>query len=205
MCYDCMLPVTDVHDQDGWSGCSYEAQGQIVTVYSLHFNMQNVLMVQWIVALRSFCHSQVDKWTISRMTRIQGNEKYLLSRGSLGCGPQQYFWWLSVQWCIAAFIYDYCHQRFPPSYTWYFHAFDYHKWERLYWYMTLTHCYYCSRCIIYYMWTCKVENLMQVWFLFGLQCDILWNYKFIKVLSVFNIYIMSNKCWVFMVPGGTLQ
>ena len=194
MCYDYMLPVTDVHDQDGWSGCSYEAQGQIVTVYSLHFNMQNALMVQRIVALRSFCHSQVDKWTTSRMNGIQGNEEYLLSRGSL-CwrigmwSPTIFLVIICIQWCIAA-LHDYCHQRFPPSYTWYFHAFDYHKWERLYWYMTLTHCYYGGRCIIYYMWTCKVENLMQIWFLFGLQCDILWNYKFIKVLSVFNIYIL---------------
>jgi len=51
--------------------------------------------------------------------------------------PQQYFWWLSVQWCTQTAVYDYCRQRSPPSHTRYFHNFDDHKWERLYWYMTI--------------------------------------------------------------------
>ena len=53
------------------------------------------------------------------------------------------------------------------------------------------------------MYMNKVENLMQIWFFFGLQCDILWNFKFIKVLSVFK-YIISNKCLVVMVADFTV-
>jgi len=48
------------------------------------FNMQNALVVQWIVALRSllsFSGGQVDNFC--RTSRIQGNEKSLFSRGSL--------------------------------------------------------------------------------------------------------------------------
>ena len=88
ICYDCTLPVTtmtDVHDQDGWSGWSYEARWQISTVYSLHLICRTLLVVKWIVALRSllsFSGGQVDNFW--RTSRTQGNEKYFFfSRGSV--------------------------------------------------------------------------------------------------------------------------
>ena len=41
----------------------------------------------------------------------------------------------------------------------------------------------------------KVENLMQMWFLFGVQCDviILTRLKCIKILSVFAYNYVNNK------------
>ena len=130
-------------------------------VYSLHFNMQNALMVQRIVALRSFCHSQVDKWTISRMTRIQGKERYLFSRGSLcwqiGMSPNN----ISGDYLYNDVLLHYMitaikgFHQVTRGISMLLIAINGKDCTGTW----LTHCYYCGRCIIYYMCTCTWTRL----------------------------------------------